>query len=158
MTKVGLARKVLSEMGKDWRGEIPIRLHQTAHGTHYGLGSSPPFAPEFNNYIGFLECSRPGCRQCRDAKQGRVYMDGDGYRDPNQDHRTRTNRAFRKLRRVAPLEFDVLYLAVMHGLTLEQIMFRLNDRATTKGYPERYGLDDIAILALCGIDKVAQWY
>jgi hypothetical protein len=85
--------------------------------------------------------------------------DGEGYRTiARNNHRTRTTRVFRKLRRHAPLEYDVLWMAVMYHLTIMQITTRLNERAITKGYPERYSPSDVAILAIAGIDKASAWY
>lgn len=145
-------------MARDWRGEVPLRLHESGFKQAWGLGSAPPISHEFNRWVGYIECGQPDCVSCRKKRAGeRVPLDGDGYLDYDQDHRTRMKRAFHKVRKHAPLEFDVLYLAVMHGLNLEQIAERLTERAIRLHKPERYGVEDVAILALLGIDKARRW-
>jgi len=145
-------------MGRDWRGEVPIRIHEAGFKQAWGLGSAPPFSRDFDRYIGYIECNQPNCSSCLRRRKGeRIPIDGDGYYDYDQDHRTRMKRAFHKVRKHAPLEFDVLYLAVMHGLSIEQIADRLTERAIRGGHPERYGVSDVALLALLGIDKARRW-
>ena len=145
-------------MGRDWRGEIPLRLHESGFNQSWGLGSAPPFSRDFDRYVGFIECKQPNCHVCAKRRRGeRIPIDGDGYYDYDQNHRTKMSRAFRKVRKHAPLEYDVLYLAVMHGLTLEQIAARLNERAVRINKPERYDVSDVALLALLGIDKARRW-
>jgi hypothetical protein len=149
------ANRWLSEWAADYRGEIPTRIHATNHGQHFGLGSAPPFAPEFISYMGKLNCRDKDCRQCREDLP--IYIEGASYRAKHNDPRTRVTRAFRKLRRAAPLEFDVLYMAVMQGLSLTEIADRLTDRAISKGHPERYDLSTVTLLAVMGVDKVGAW-
>lgn len=145
-------------MARDWRGEVPLRLHESGFKQSWGLGSAPPFSRDFERWIGYMECGQADCYPCRRRRAGeRIPTDGDGYLDYDQDHRTRMSRAFRKVRKHAPLEFDVLYLAVMHGLSIEQIAERLTERAIRLGKSERYGVQDVAILALLGIDKARAW-
>lgn len=143
----------LRELSRDWRGEIPTRIHEQGFGQHYGLGSSPPFAPEFVGYIGRLLCKSKECEKCRRAEKS---PPTDGYRKGSD--RTRTNRAFRKLRRSAPLEYDVLWMAVMYRLTVAQITRNLNDRAEARGFVDRYTPHDVAVLAMSAIDKVSRWF
>jgi len=145
----------LGQWAKDYRGEIPTRIHASGHGQHFGLGASPPFAPEFVNYIGRLNCKDPHCKKCLEDLP--VYLEGEEYRARHSDERTRVTRAFRKLRRAAPLEFDVLYLAVMHGLDISQIATSLTTRAEKGGHPERYDIAAVTLLAVSGVDKVAAW-
>lgn len=154
--EVRKAQYLLGQWGKDYRGEIPMRIHATHHGSKFGLGSAPPFSPEFNNYIGRLHCSNPRCKHCREDLP--IYLEGEEYRAKHSDARTRVTRAFRKLRRAAPLEFDVLYLAVMHGLSVEEIAEKMTASAVAKGYEERYNVAAITLLAVAGVDKVASWY
>lgn len=145
----------LGEWGRDYRGEIPTRIHAGSYGQHFGLGAAPPFAPEFINYIGRLNCERNDCKTCREDLP--IYLEGEEYRAKHSDERTRVTRAFRKLRRAAPLEFDVLYLAVMHGLSVQDIAESLTARAVKGGHPERYDVSTVTILAVAGADKVAAW-
>ena len=152
------ARRVLGYFAQDWTGEVPMRIHESGRNTHWGLGSSPPFAPEFIGYIGGLTCKNIYCTKC--LKQAtNTPRDGEGYSVVRRNnHRVRTTRAFRKLRKHAPLEYDVLWMAVMYHFTIAQITDRLNERAVLKGYPERYRLSDVAILAVAGIDKASKWF
>lgn len=146
----------LAEWAVDYKGEIPTRIHASSHGQHYGLGSAPPFAPEFIAYMGKLNCTDKRCKQCREDLP--IYLEGETYRAKHNDTRTRVTRAFRKLRRAAPLEFDVLYMAVMGGLTLTEIAAKLTERAITKGHDDRYDLAAVTILAVAGVDKVEAWW
>lgn len=155
--EIKTAKMLLHQLARDWRGEVPLRLHESGFGQSYGLGSSPPFSPEFIGYIGHIECKNDHCLECRPGnRRPKVFMDGDGNRKTTNP-RTRTTKAFRKLRRASPIEFDVLYLAVMHGLTVEQITARLNDWSTTKGYDSIYTDESVSVIALCGLDKLQKW-
>lgn len=152
------ARESLKFLSQDWTGEVPYRLHESSKGVHYGLGSSPPYSPELIGFIGRLTCKNDHCTRCRRSETSQPEDNDSGYATARNNHRIRTTRAFRKLRRHAPLEYDVLWMAVMYHLTLKQIQVRLNDRAILKNYPERYTAADVAILAVAGIDKVSRWY
>lgn len=151
------ARRSLSLLSEDWTGEVPFRIHESGHDSHFGLGSSPPFAPEFIGYIGGLTCKNEFCKRCR-KRETTAPRDDEGYYAVKRTNtRVRTTRAFRKLRRYAPLEYDVLWMAVMYHLTVTEITQRLNDRAIAKGYDDRYRRMDVVILAVAGLDKVAKW-
>lgn len=150
------ARQELAFLSQEWTGEAPMRIHESGHDTHFGLGSSPPFAPEFIGFIGSLTCKNEYCNRCR-RRRTQVPVDNT-YDAQRTNHRVRATRAFRKLRKHAPLEYDVLWMAVMYHLTVVQITNRLNERAILKGYPERYRNSDVAILAVAALDKVSRWY
>jgi hypothetical protein len=149
--EIDTARHWLASIAEDYRSEIPRRIHGGTKGQHYGLGAAPPFAPEFIKYIGGLRCERKNCSICSEQP-----WKEDNYRNP--ESRTRVTRAFRRLRRVAPLEFDVTYMATMHGLTASQIAEELNRRAITRGHPERYDTEAVAVLAVLGVGKLQLWY
>jgi len=156
--EIDRARGVLKFFAQDWTGEVPMRIHESGHNSHWGLGSSPPFAPEFIGYIGGLTCRNEHCTKCRKA-QTSTPRDGENYSSTRRANpRARTTRVFRKLRKHAPLEYDVLWMTVMYHLDINQIMDRLNDRAIEKGYPERYRKSDVAILIIAGLDKAAKWF
>lgn len=142
----------LAEWATDYRGEVPMRLHEKGV---FGLGSSPPFAPEFNGYIGFLECSQPGCKQCHEERESRKRQKQHHRRD---DSRYRTTTAFRKLRKVAPREFDVLLMRCKHMLTPSQIASRMNADNMKKDRPERYSPEAVQLLLYSGVDKVMGWW
>lgn len=117
----------------DWHGETPLKLHVAA----LGDDGTPDYAPEFARYLYSGEA-------------------GNGPRNP--EDRLRTTRAFRRLRRRAPREFDVLYLIVAHRKSPSQVARQLTERAIRIDKPERYSTDDIIVLLLSGLDKVIKWW
>ena len=137
----------LKELAQDWRGDVPYRLHEKGV---YGLGSAPPFSPEFIGYVGFLECRVPDCRECRKNKHERQYH--------NPEPRLRATRAFRKVREVAPREFDVLYLYCVQRQTISGIARALTERAIRLDKPERYNNVSVILLLLSGIEKAMSYW
>jgi len=145
----------MHEFAKDWtiQGEIPLRIHESGMGQAFGLGSAPPFSPEFMGYIGELECKVDGCGSCI-SKDRR-----DKYGTSRNSHsRTRTTKAFRKLRKFAPREFDACYLAIVHGKSLTQISTTLTDRSYALGHDEEYTQVSVLMLIVSGMDKLEKWY
>jgi hypothetical protein len=140
----------LRSLREDWRGETPMRIHEGGHDAAYGLGSAPPFAPEFIAYVGRLECKMPDCSECRKSR----------LRFParNPESRQRTSRAFRKLRAYAPREYDALQLVCRQGLTINQTAVRLTDQAHEKGKAEEYTSQGVSLLVISGLDKVMSWW
>lgn len=139
----------LNSLAEDWRGEIPMKLHSAGH---FGLGSAPPFSPDFINYVGRLECKVPGCRECGRKDNGSTPL----WR--NDESRLRTTRAFRRLRNMAPREFDACYLYCVLRWDIQGIAKALTDRAIRGGHEERYGYASVVMLLLSGIDKVQKWW
>ena len=123
-----------------WWDETPMKIHQR----DFDSGGFPEWHPEFAKWL-FHE---PPVRE---------FYDG-GYR--HEDARLRTTRAFRKLRRKAPREFDVLYLLVAKRppLGLVQIAEALNERAERLGKEDRYQTEDVMVLAISGLDKTLKWW
>lgn len=148
-------RRWLTQFAKDWVGETPLRIHKREYD---GLG--PSFSDEFIGYIGELTCNVDGCIICLERKkQPKQMLASEEYKRAHRSQsRTRTTKAFRKLRKIAPLEFDVLRMIVMHGLTMEQVAQRLTDRAAARGLDETYDVSGIAILAVSGTSKLSDWY
>ena len=149
--QVAKYRYWLNEYKADWKGEVPYRLHEQGH---YGLGSAPPFSDAFVGYIGHIECADPACGECRKEKQ----------RQRNRQHfrrddaRYRTSRAFRKLRSIAPREFDALYMYCMHDQGPSDIARAMNAEMARKDRPERYTSEAIVLLLFSGVDKVMGWW
>ena len=115
----------------DWHGEVPLKLHQR----ELALDGTPSLSPEFARFL------------------------YSGERGPqNPDDRLRTTRAFRRLRRRAPREFDVLYMLVAHRRTPSDVARELTSRAIRLEKPERYGIPEIQVLAVSGLDKVIKWW
>jgi hypothetical protein len=140
----------LRQLRDDWRGETPTRIHEGGHDSAWGLGSAPPFAPEFINYIGRLECKVPGCSECRKSRMR--------FPARNPESRQRTTRAFRRLRTFAPREYDALQLVCRQGLTIDQAAARLTDQGHEKGRVETYTSQGVALLVVSGLDKIMGWY
>lgn len=139
----------LNGLAEDWRGEVPMRLHSAGH---FGLGSAPPFSPEFVGYIGRLECNNPNCQECGRKDNGATR------RWRNDEGRWRATKAFRRLRAVAPREFDALYLYCILRWDVSGIAKALTDRAIRLNKPERYTAASVVMLLFSGIDKVQKWW
>lgn len=129
---------------------MPIRLHQRGSTSEGTL----PFSSDFDRYIGFLECKQPDCGECR---QYRAKQKGaEGWRNP--EPRLRATKAFRKLRKIAPREFDVLYLHCIIGQSVTEIASSLTQRAIRLDKPERYGSAGTTLLLYSGVSKVLSWW
>lgn len=150
-------RLLLKDMARNVQAEVPYRLHEATGG---GLGAAPPFTDAFNSYVGFLTCKDDTCKECRTAKQQpRQVIESDSYRTQHRSNRSnRTTKALRKLRRVAPLEFDVLYMVLMQGLTIGQVVGRLNERAAQRGLDEHFDQESVTILVVTGSGKLKDYY
>jgi hypothetical protein len=158
----------LAQFREDWRLETPIRIHGFGVDDGHGLGG-PPFHPEFEHYLGpICFCGRkaqcaPGCRVSVGGRHLTTCDPGCPTervpkRSRNTDSRLRTTRAFRKLRRVAPREFDVLYLMCALDSSFEATQDALNQRALRLGKPERYGIAETLLLVVSGVDKVRHYW
>lgn len=121
----------------------------------YGLGSAPPFTDRFVAYVGRLECKDPDCKECREtrARQRRY-----GRPRTHDEGRLRAKKAFDKLRRVAPREFDTLYMHCILGYDIPAITKAHNERAQRLGKPERYTQHGVMLLLLSGAHKVTEWW
>lgn len=142
----------LQSLGEDWRGEIPLRIHENTPG---GLGAAPPFAPEFISFIGHLECEVPGCEEC--IKERTRQRDSRPRAYGNRS-RTRATKAFRKLRRFAPREFDALYMYCILGKSIAEISARFTNEDYARGLPDPVTKQAVSVLLISGIDKVRTWW
>jgi len=122
-----------------WWGEVPLKMHER------GLdeSGSPQWHPEFSRWL-FAE---PAQRY-------------DVVAHETADQRLRTTRAFRRLRRKAPREFDVLYLMVARKppMGLREVSEALTARAIRNDKPERYNEEAVLMLAISGLDKTMRWW
>ena len=158
----------LKHFREDWQLETPTKIHAYGVDDGHGLGG-PPFHKEFEHYIGpICFCGRkPVCDpRCRTSQGGR-HLDtcdrgcpSDTIKSSRRNHesRLRTTRAFRKLRKVAPREFDALYLMCALGASFASTQDALNDRAMRLGKPERYGPAETLLLVVSGVDKVRHYW
>jgi len=131
----------LRDLAYAWREETPLRIHSR----EYDWGGAPEWHPEFARWIERLDVERPG--------RERVERYGE-----NSHARLRATRAFRKLRRKHPREFDVLYAVCILGMPLERVARSMTERAILHGKPERYTRRDIQVLTIAGLDKVMKWW
>lgn len=136
------ASRWLRELQLTWREELPLRLHSR----DVDEGGAPAFHPSFRSYIE-RDCRKPGCHDlhCR-----------HGQDRPNP--RKRTHKALGKLRRVAPREFDALYLLVAHSMSFRDVSRAMTERSIRLGHPERYDEQDVLVLVVSAIDKVQNWW
>ena len=136
--------------------EFPLKLHEP---DKYAADGSPEWSDEFDRWL-----SRRTDRDRRpDDHEEKTPRDMRGPYQ-NSPQRTRTTAAFRKLRRQAPQEFLALYdLCVLNPVTpgtdlqkaYAAVARRLNERAIRKGYPERYTVEIIAVLAFSATHKLS---
>ena len=160
--------KWLAYFRHDWDMEVPLKLHAYGVDDGHGLGG-PPLSPEFERYLGpICFCGRkpvcaPGCRTGRGGQHLPTCDRGCPSefvvkKTRNHDARLRTTRAFRKLRKVAPREFDALYLMCALGSSFEATRDALNQRAIRLDKPERYSPADLTLLIVSGVDKVRHYW
>lgn len=144
----------IREFRDDWNKEVPVRLHGYGTDAGHGLGG-PPFNPEFEHWLGQIcFCGRK--YNPKTGEKGCPSMEIQVSRNRNTESRQRTTRAFRKLRKMAPREFDVLYLMCALNASFWTTLTSLNQRAERLGKPT-YTPTDLMILVISGIDKV-RWY
>jgi len=150
-------RHWLTQFARDAVKEVPTKLHQRLG----DRGAAPPFTDAFVGYIGELDCKVDGCIICKDRKAApKQAILSEDYKIAHRSQSpNRTTKALRKLRRIAPLEFDVLYLAIMQGLTISQIAERLNERSARKGSADEvFDNEIVTLLAVSGVDKIGSFY
>ena len=124
---------------EEWHGEVPLKIHSW----ELGRDGAPQWHPDFARWIE-REDEAEERRRNREHRQ--------------TDARIRTTRAFRKLRKTAPREFDVLYCLVVHRMRLNEIAESMTARAIRLGKPERYTPTSVLILTVSAVEKVAGWW
>ena len=127
----------------EWMGEVPLNIHARAVDDGHGLGS-PAFHADFIRWLGPI-CSCPACFETDKRRR-------------NSDSRTRATKSFRKLRKVAPREFDVLYSLCVLRNSINGTADFLTERAIRLEKPERYNRAAVLLLAISGVDKLRSYY
>ena len=127
----------------EWIGEVPIRVHAGGVDDGHGLGG-PAFHADFIRWLGRI-CPCPDCHR-EEKKRG------------NSESRTRATRSFRKLRKVAPREFDVMYSLCVLRNSIQGTAEFLTNRAIRLEKPERYDRTAVILLAISGVDKLRSFY
>lgn len=140
-----------------WHSETPQTIN-----TSQFEGDGLQFSPEFIGWIerpcdGRAWCSNPKCEieprkhHCHDLSCSHGMR---RYNDP----RHRTHRAFRRLRRAAPREFDAMYLLCAQGMSFGDVARAMTERAIRINKPERYSEGSVLVLAISAVDKLSRWY
>lgn len=138
----------LREFSLAWHSEVPVKIHEGLRSLLVDGGGAPAFTKEFLEFID-RPCKRKWCHNLNCD-----HDNADEYLNP----RRRTKRAFRRLRKVAPREWDVVYLMCAYGLSVKDVADRLTARAIRLNKPERYGEAAVLLLAVSGIDKVVTYW
>jgi hypothetical protein len=126
-----------------WRGETPSKIH----GRGFDDGGAPEWTPEFKKWID------------RGAEEHGIDDYGHRLKERrNPDPRLRTTRAFRKLRKKNPKEFEVLYRTVVMRSSLQETAEWLTARAIRNEKPERYTEADAQILLICAVEQTLRWW
>lgn len=119
-----------------WNEEIPVRLHSRETSD----GGTPEWHREFANWL-----SR-----------------ADDFNDKrwreNPEPRLKTTRAFRKLRKSNPREYEVVYRTAILQIPFSVTVEWLNVRAMANNKPDRYSEEDALMLLIVGVDKIATWF
>ncbi len=139
---LAISEQVLRETVRDmqlfasyWNEEIPLRIHSRA----ISEGGTPQWHEDFSRWIGKADW-------------------GDQKWRHNPDTRVKTTRAFRKLRKTAVREYEVVYRTAILCIPFNETVEWLNERAIRNQKPDRYTEEDALMLLVCGIDKVAHWF
>ena len=142
MTDAPFAPSVIKEathwgtfLGQEWVRDFPDRLHDQ----------------------GWLEPDGTPTRWSADFAK---WIDGAA----DEGNRGRTTRVMRKLRRVSPREYEVMYRAMVLGQGFNEITEWLNERAIRNNIPlpatrsVHYRLKDAVALFIAGVDYArANW-
>jgi hypothetical protein len=127
--------KTMTELASYWNEELPLRIHSR----DLDDWGKPNWHHEF---AGWLGANQFDDRKWRERPEPRV----------------KTTRAFRKLRKHAPREYEVLYRTAILNIPLADTTTWLNDRAIRNNKTDRYDTDATLMLLICGVDKVATWF
>lgn len=159
--EVARLNKSLARMHENSHGgvavEAPYRIHGYGTDDGHGLGG-PPFDDSFVAYIGQLcFCGRhrneddPDDRGCSSISQ-RVFRPSDRHGHPQ-----RLKRAFRKLRAIAPAEFDAIYLMAALGFSWHEARERINAERRTRGQRE-HSEGEFMVLTIAGTAKLVDLF
>lgn len=141
--------------------DLPFKIHAYGVDDGHGLGG-PPLHPEFENWLGpICFCGRREIRDKHDnivqhgcPSQNSILKNRKRYQTSS---RLRTTKAFRKLRRVAPREYDALWLMTAHRQSFAATLDSLNERAKRLGKPG-YAPQDLLLLLVSGVDKTDSYW
>jgi hypothetical protein len=137
--------------------EAPYRLHDRGTDSGHGLGG-PPLSQPFIAYIGQLcTCGRkrdeddPNDHGCSPA--GAVFFRPSD----RKSHPRRLKRALRKLRSIAPAEYDAVFLMTLRDFTWHEARERINaGRVLHRQHP--YSEAEFVILTVAGTSKLVELF
>lgn len=118
-----------------WNEEIPLRIHSR----EVSAGGTPEWHQDFARWLGKPDVSDQRWRY-------------------NPDTRVKTTRAFRRLRKTAVREYEVVYRTAILCIPFNETVAWLNERAIRNQKSDRYTEEDALMLLVCGVDKIAHWF
>lgn len=129
---------LLDRFRSEFKGEIPQRIH-----SREGLddGGVPQWHPEFARWL-----------------TAREIIDTPSPLISTPEHRLRTTRAMRKLRRLAVRQYEVVWRVCVQGEPLHQTTRWLNDRAHRNAIEYRYSDRDTLVMLHGGLDLMSWYY
>jgi hypothetical protein len=119
-----------------WNEELPLRIHSR----EISEGGTPEWHHDFARWLGKADT-----------------FDDRRWRQ-NPEPRVKTTRAFRKLRKAAVREYEVVYRTAILRIPFPETVDWLNERAIKNNKTDRYTEEDALMLLVCGVDKIASWF
>lgn len=137
--------------------EVPVRIHSYGTDDGHGLGG-PPLSEELIRYIGQIcHCGRkrdesdPDDYGCSATPLTRFHV------SDRKSHPQRMKRALRRLRDIAPAEWDAVYLIVHRGYSWHAARDRINDTRRVRSQPE-YDDTEFMVLTIAGAAKLVEMF
>jgi hypothetical protein len=129
--------KTMRELAGYWNEEVPLRIHSR----DTDGGGAPQWHQDFARWL-----------------DGASNQTNDRRWAEHREPRVKATRAFRKLRKFAPREYEVVYRTAILGIPFPETIDWLNMRAIRNNKPERYDTDAALMLLIGGVDKAAHWF
>lgn len=129
--------KTMAELASYWEREVPTKIHDR----RVSDGGTPEWHRDFTRWL-----------------SGAADNFNDRKWAENPEPRVKTTRAFRKLRKRSPREYEVVYRTAILKIPFPETVQWLNDRAIRGGHPDRYDDEAALMLLICGVDKIAAWF
>lgn len=129
--------KTMTELAGYWNQELPLRIHSR----DLDDGGTPQWHQDFARWL-----------------SGAVNQTDDRRWHQHPEPRVKATRAFRKLRKFSPREYEVVYRTAILSIPFPETVAWLNERAIRNNKPERYDTEGALLLLIGGVDKVAHWF
>jgi len=132
--------------------EAPSRIHSR----ETDAGGAPEWHPSFEKLIDAGEAC--DVSTCRDTRHARAALGISKFHEPDlKMHPQRLKRALRQLRRLAPREYDALYLMIALGYAWEDARAKINTDNLSRGKPE-YSPAEFLIITVAGASLLLASY